>query len=304
MPIHWTAEQPLTRRRFLAGAAAGLLGGCTPLYSRRRQPPLGEQRDTRWVFLADTHIHRSPDKTVRRCNMARNLRSAVAHVLAGAPEHVLFNGDMAFARGKLEDYATFEQVIAPLREKPISMHFTLGNHDHRDNFISSRRDRTCRLVNEKCISSLVIGSFRWVFLDSLRRVDEFSGALGEGQLIWLANRLDAAQDVPAIVCLHHNPEPTLFGLKDTSAFLDVVLPRRQIKAVIFGHTHAYRHWQVDGLHFVNLPAVGYWFSPSTPLGWISASIALRGITLDVYELVGTGRRESIRHTTTARLLLR
>ena len=64
----------------------------------------------------------------------------------------------------------------------------------------------------------------------------------------------------------------------------MVRPRRQVKAVLFGHTHAYREWTDDGLHFINLPATGYFFNPLRPLGWVKAQISSHGMELDFVPL--------------------
>lgn len=98
------------------------------------------------------------------------------------------------------------------------------------------------------------------------------GSLGPGQRNWLTRQLDAAT-TPAIVCVHHNPERSFVGLKDTDELLRILLPRRRVKLVLFGHTHQFRVWQTDGLHFVNLPATGFrFFDPAVSLGWVRARI--------------------------------
>ena len=41
--------------------------------------------------------------------------------------------------------------------------------------------------------------------------------------------------------VHHNPGVGAnIGLKDTSAFLDVIRPRKQVKAYVYGHTHTWK----------------------------------------------------------------
>ncbi len=68
--------------------------------------------------------------------------------------------------------------------------------------------------------------------------------------------------------MHHNlnaERPA--ALHDTTAFLDLLKDRPQAKAVIFGHTHVWHVQPQDGLHLVNVPAVGYKFLPRQPIGW-------------------------------------
>jgi hypothetical protein len=108
--------------------------------------------------------------------------------------------------------------------------------------------------------------------------------LGEGQLRWLAHELDRRDDRPALIVLHHNPDtrekPS--GLTDTQALMDVVAPRKHVKAVIFGHTHAWSHVvRNDGLHLVNLPPTAYVFVKDMPNGWVDAQLGERGMTLEL-----------------------
>jgi predicted phosphodiesterase len=83
--------------------------------------------------------------------------------------------------------------------------------------------------------------------------------------------------------VHHQPDDRpaekVSGLTDTSAFLDVVMPRKQVKAVVFGHLHVWRHYQKDGVHFVNLPTTAYVFDPKEPAGWVDARVHERGMTM-------------------------
>jgi len=164
------------------------------------------------------------------------------------------------------------------------MHFTPGNHDQRENFTSALEPMVASPLDGKRVAGLDDGGVRWVFLDSLERVNAFSGMLGPAQLDWLTRELDAHADCATIVCLHHHPEATVIGLKDADSFVDVVKARRQVKAVVFGHTHRYRRWTLERLHFINLPAVGFWFSPTTPLGWLHARVRPETLELQMHTL--------------------
>ncbi len=47
-----------------------------------------------------------------------------------------------------------------------------------------------------------------------------------------------------------------WGLIDTDDLFAVAKPRRNVKAMVFGHTH---HWgveRIDDIHLINLPALG------------------------------------------------
>jgi 3',5'-cyclic AMP phosphodiesterase CpdA len=258
----------LSRREFLGGTAAAGLSILTQDTRSRAQT----DGPTTWALLADTHISSDLGESVRGANMAENLKRVVRQVLACSPDRILFNGDMAFKMGLPADYEALLKIIEPLQERKTPVHFTLGNHDHRENFLAAVGRSGRSALDGKSVSAFIDSGMRWVFLDSLHRVNGFSGRLGVQQLGWLEQLLDERKDIATIVCLHHNPENTITGLKDTDPFLDMLKPRKQVKAVMFGHTHVYRRWSVAGLHLINLPAVGYPFNPFEPLGWIQGRI--------------------------------
>ena len=280
LPYEVGHKDGISRREFLAGAA--VVGVASLVVPSRLLA--GEERPTVWAMISDTHISHDSAENTRGQNMTDNLKRVVEEVLAANPDRVLFNGDMAYKKGLPEDYEAFLKVIAPIRERKIPLHFTLGNHDRRGNFISSIEAGGASPVESKWVTSLVDSGRHWVFLDSLHKLNRPSGRLGAQQLDWLAQLLDGKRDRTTIICLHHNPEEMAFGLKDTEAFLKVIKPRRQVKAVLFGHTHSHREWTDDGLHFINLPATGYFFNPLKPLGWMKAQIGPQGMELDFVPL--------------------
>lgn len=220
--------------------------------------------------------------------MATHLQAVLSKVQALHPDQVLVNGDVAFTRGEVNDYAAFMEMIKPLRDKQLPLHLTLGNHDVRTRFASALPIQDDKAVNAKVMSSRRMGNHQWMFLDSLEKTRKVRGSLGEDQLSWLKRRLDADKS-PTIICLHHNPDRSSVGLKDYEEFQDLILPRRQVKLVVFGHTHLFRTWQTDGLHFVNLPAVGFRLRPGTSLGWMSGRFKSGGAQLAFHGVSGRDR---------------
>jgi predicted phosphodiesterase len=85
--------------------------------------------------------------------------------------------------------------------------------------------------------------------------------------------------------VHHNPvsatQGKVPGLTDTKELLGILGPRRHVKALIFGHTHTWRHVEQDGLHLVNLPAVAYPFDPKEVTGWVDVTLSDESARLEV-----------------------
>jgi predicted phosphodiesterase len=283
MPI--TLPQ-LSRREFLKRAAlAGAAAAFAPL---SHAGPAAKMRDPdTFFFLSDTHIAANPAEMYFKVNMTDNLGACVRELAAWPvkPAAVIVNGDLAYLKGNPEDYATFAQGIAPVRAlAPI--HLSLGNHDEREHFWSAfPQDATKEeSVPEKQASVFSSDRANWFLLDTLELTLKTPGQLGSAQITWLTHELDARPDKPAIVVLHHNPQFPMvtIGLLDTAALMEVLLPRRHVKALIFGHTH---DWLVtrhpSDIHLINLPPTGYVFKKGRPSGWVRCALAGDGMELEL-----------------------
>jgi Icc protein len=165
------------------------------------------------------------------------------------------------------------------------VYLAMGNHDNRERFWAA-------FAKEKAIHRPVAGRqtvlirtrhVNWFILDSLEATLSTPGLIGEEQLGWLGKALDENAKKPAAVFVHHNPTVSAkVILKDTAAFLEVIRPRKQVKAYIFGHSHKWETSQdQSGIHFVNLPAVAYVFQPADPAGWVKAALREDGMRLEL-----------------------
>ncbi len=281
MPIHLP---PISRRQFLARAlAAGAGLGLGPeLFadSRKTDPDL-------WALLSDPHLAADRKQLGRGINMAAHFTQVSGELLAlpKRPEGVFITGDCAFTTGEKGDYGTLTDLLRPVREDQMPIHLALGNHDNRERFweVLSEEKSAKRPVADRQVSVLRSQRANWFILDSLETTNSTPGLLGRAQLDWLAWALDANPSKPAIVLVHHNPWLSgNLGLKDTSAFFEVIRPRRQVKAYIYGHTHT---WKVEpdssGIHLVNLPPVAYVFQQGQPSGWVRMTLESDGMRLEL-----------------------
>jgi len=105
----------ITRRCFLAACVAG----CTRV---NRSESFTRPHETTWALLSDPHIHSARDAQIRGACMADNLRAVVEDVISLRPDHVLINGDVAFAEGLPADYAAFQDIISPLHRYAAASH--------------------------------------------------------------------------------------------------------------------------------------------------------------------------------------
>ena len=274
MPIHLA---PLTRRQFLTRtltAVAGLAIAPRLLAANR------EMDADFWAFLSDTHISADPQRIAHGCNMTDHLEIVTRDLIAQPkiPAGVFVTGDCAYDDGEIDDYGNFSTLLMPLQYEGMTVHLTLGNHDNRERFWDAlTAERTAkRPVADRQAVFLPTPRANWFMLDSLERTRYTPGLIGTEQLDWLAEALDANNSKPALIMVHHNPGllGKVGGLRDTEALFKVIRPRRQVKAVIYGHTHDWHiHEHDSGIHLINLPPTAYVFEKGKPSGWVRAMVA-------------------------------
>ena len=281
MPIHL---RPLTRRQFLVRSLAvgtGVAAG-QGLFAAAKSV-----NENSWALFSDPHLAADKAFVFRGVNMSDHFRQAAREVLEldESPGALLVAGDCAYGSGEQSDYQVFAELLEPIRKGAIPVHLMVGNHDHREHFWQAFPEEkgAQRPVADRQVALVQSPRANWFMLDSLEKTQATPGLLGKAQLDWLAATLDAHPTKPAVVVVHHNPGLSgNLGLKDTPAFFEVIRPRRQVKAYIYGHTHA---WKVEadpsGIHWINLPAVSYSFAEGEPNGWVLARLEEDGIRLEL-----------------------
>lgn len=282
MPIHLP---PLSRRTFVQRALAAGVG---LIFSPRLFAADAKTDKNFWAFFSDTHIAADPAQIVRENNMTENFSAVTRDLLAlpQRPAGVFVTGDCAWNSGEPSDYATFARRLEPIRSASLPVHLLLGNHDHREHFWSALKNEGSakRPLAGRQTALLKTPRVNWFLLDSLENTLSTPGLLGPEQLAWLAKNLDANSRKPAVILVHHNLDTgeKSSGLRDTEALFSILRPRRQVKAVLFGHTH---HWSVtedaSGIQLVNLPPTSYLFHEGNPIGWVRADVETGGMKLEL-----------------------
>ena len=278
----------LDRRSFLTHSLAVASGSLAIARFSLAQP----KPEVHWALLSDTHIAADQSDSYRGFSPHNNLKQALAQVQKTSFDAMLINGDLARAEGKPDDYEVLNGYLEPLTQR-MPLAITLGNHDDRKNARSSFAvlNGEAQLIEKKFVTVIDGGAAEFILLDSLMVTNIAAGQLGESQREWLRDYLKKQSGKPVTVIVHHNPDPKDDnGLVDAALLLDIVSPSANVKAVIFGHTHAWQHEQHHGLHLVNIPAVGYNFKDSEPVGWIDASFSAKEGRLKLNALAGNTTR--------------
>jgi Icc protein len=278
-----------TRRAFLASASAS--AGVLVF----RPFAFGADADPhRVALLSDSHIGEKAEATDRDCNMAARLKQVAGEVARFAPRVAcaVVNGDLAHKTGTADEYKLFASLIEPVREAGVPLHLGLGNHDNFTRFaegLEKLRPKD-KPVEGKQVTVVELERANLFVLDSYDPMNTGGGMLGESQLKWLAKALDDRKSKPAVVFAHH---PLQFnapknakssGIADTNEFWSVLKDRLQVKALVFGHTHTWKLAERDGIHLINLPAIGYPFAKTEVTGWVDAAFTEKGVKLEVHAI--------------------
>lgn len=256
----------LSRRTFalaMAGAGVSLLRSAEP--------------EMHWALISDTHIPADASDSYRGFNPVANLKRVVTEIEAIKPEAILHCGDIARLKGMPADYEAVHGLMKPLFAKvPVAM--AMGNHDHRKNFLDvfGKEQAGIQSVNQKHVLVVEGPAVRVIVLDSLMEANTVPGLLGKAQRAWLAEFLKTSSDMPTVLFVHHTLDDGDTSLLDAPRFFEILKPHRKVKAVLYGHSHAYKYEAWEGIHLLNLPAVGYNFNDSEPVGWVESRLSKAG----------------------------
>jgi len=298
--LHATDRPPMptpaiTRRKAVAALAIGAAGAAAARGIASRRPVAGANGHASgwYALLSDPHIAADPAERLRGECMADNLRDAVADILHAhePPRGVVLGGDLAFKTGTPGDYVRLISLINPLMRLKMPLHVATGNHDDRDHLRDAVPDGDDR-GGEKRVSTIEGPVVRFVILDSQDGLNVTAGRLGAAQIEWLARDLDAHPQVPAVIVVHHNPDVGVrSGLRDADSLLATLRPRRQVKAIVFGHTHRWDVRMFGDIHAINLPSTAYLASAKQPLGWVVLRPEADGAEVELRSIGGDRSRD-------------
>jgi Icc protein len=277
----------MNRRNFIKtglaalGTVVTLNAGCSPGMKRI------QYQASRWALLSDTHIPEDVNNNYRGFYPYQNLQKVVPGIISALPDGVAITGDLARLTGQLGDYANLKKLLEPIAEKrPIFM--ALGNHDNRNNFVKvfNNVPGEKQPVKDKHVVVANKPTVRLIILDSLLYVNKVPGLLGKAQRQWLQNYLTECDNTPTILCFHHSLEDGDDDLLDLPRLYSAIKPIRKVKAIVYGHSHEYKFSELEGIHLINLPAVGYNFNDAEPVGWVEANLTTKGGNFKLHAIAG------------------
>jgi 3',5'-cyclic-AMP phosphodiesterase len=273
--------QPIDRRKFLSISSRALAGLALAAEVKVfAQDSSAERKPIHLALLSDTHIPADPKNENRKFFPQANLKSVVAQVIEARPEGVFLNGDAARLTGEVEDYDALKGLLAPLAAQ-MPVYISMGNHDDRDNFLKvfENPSGARQKVTSKYVLVIEWPALRFIVLDSLLYVNKTAGLLGKTQREWLVKYLEHSDTRATVLFVHHTLKDGDGDLLDVARLFETIRSHKKVKAIFYGHSHEYAFGQENGVHLVNLPAVGYNFNDKEPVGWVDAMFTSKGVDL-------------------------
>ncbi|GHC53441.1 phosphodiesterase [Neogemmobacter tilapiae] len=218
----------------------------------------------KFIVLSDLHLS-APGVPVNGLDTGERLAAAVACINRdhANADFVLIAGDLA-DRAEPAAYHALRDLLEPLT---MPVHLTLGNHDHRDNFLSvwgMALDHPQGRISQ----AIDHDGYRILLLDS-SEPGLVGGRLCEGRWQWLEDRLGEAGDRPVIVVLHHHAAPLSLPvddivLEDGTRFAETLNRHPDVRLVLSGHVHLPSAGTWRGLPVVTMAGSHYSVSPHVP----------------------------------------
>lgn len=277
--------QTITRRSFFkisSSSAAALIISRT-----LGQAEAETDSNLRLALLSDLHFPADPKNEFRKFFPVENLKTVLPQVIATKPAGVIINGDLARLTGEIADYSALKSTLSELATKaPVFM--AMGNHDNREHFYQNfeHTDGERQKLQDRHVLVIDQKPVRIIVLDSLFAASKTGGLLGKAQRDWLANYLKTAGGKPIVIFVHHTLGDGDNELLDAEYLLEMSVAAKQVKAIFYGHSHAYSFKKREDLHLINIPAVGYNFSDAEPVGWIDALFNSNGVELTLNSFGG------------------
>lgn len=215
----------------------------------------GAIRMDKFLVFTDLHIT-EPDIRIIGLDPLARLSAALEHALArhGDAAGILLLGDLTH-HGRPEQYSRLAEL---LREVPLPVHATLGNHDQATAFAAVFPQQVDGLGFAQ--HALEVGGGQIILLDTNDRdgkAPKHGGWLCEERLTWL-DRCLAQGKGPVLLACHHPPFMTGFPGMDAIALANGAELLERLRSsgrkvhLLCGHVHRTISGMAEGMGFTVL----------------------------------------------------
>jgi len=173
------------------------------------------------------------------------------------PDLVLVTGDLVHD-GSDSGYAYLQEYF---RGFDVPVLLLAGNHDEARQLRDTTTVGPARLVKQ-----IERDGWQIVMLDSSIAGSD-GGRLAATELALLDQQLSATPDLPALVCLHHQPVPVgsrwldTMVLENAAEFFAVLDRHPQVRGVLWGHVHQEFDAMRNGVRLLATPSTCFQFKP-------------------------------------------
>jgi len=210
-------------------------------------------RSRRLAVVGDTQETALVERMLGLEQNAKRRVHLLNELAAREPDAVLHLGDLVTYGSSRGHWRRLDALLAPITERRIPILPVVGNHDRMllPTLGMGQLAKRFAVLGERSCYDFRFCGVAFVALDS-----NLTGAAARGQMQWLADVVstaDADPQVQAIVAYWHHPPMSNSRIVRPSrqareGFVPALARSRKALAVFTGHSHAYEHFVVDGLH--------------------------------------------------------
>lgn len=221
---------------------------------------------THILHISDFHLT-GTGTSIWGADVKRNFNYALSRIekIRDDIDAIFITGDLS-NDGSIESY---EYIDSAFRKIGIPTYYCPGNHDNLENMDT--------VFSHGYIAShfiVPIANWKFIILNSVVQDPEESGRnkargwLSSTSLVQLEDAINSDSKRTAIV-LHHPPiEPGGWLnrklLDNRESFNSIIRKYKQVKLVLFGHTHYYQQTRQYGVLYVSASSVGFAFEKELP----------------------------------------
>lgn len=214
----------------------------------------------RLLQFTDMHLFGDPSGRLRGVACLPALQAAVAD--ASRRSHrmnaLLLTGDLV--QDDPEGYRWIRHVFGDSKVPVLCL---AGNHDLPDHMQATLNGAPFAIGG-----ATRFGRWTVVMLDSWI-ANSASGEIGDTQLAWLRETLQAHRNQHVLLCLHHHPIMMRsdwldhVGLRDADRFMTIIREHANVRGVLWGHVHQSLDSFIHGVRFMATPSTCAQFVPGS-----------------------------------------
>jgi len=265
-----------SRREFLCMGTAAVTSMATAAVSVRGVKSGKVPDPNLSVFISDLHVPamgvtpEDPSDAAFPNQMYDCLVRMVDEILAmrPLPSSVVCFGDIAYLKGRLEEYQTTAPVLRRIEQAGIRLVLGMGNHDHRAEFLKVWPEyATNTLVPGYVVSEVSLGTCDLVMLDTLWD-NGVAGSYNKGEGNLQGAMLDYVQNElkkrtrPFLLAGHQKPTSIAVGSETLAHW---VAKLGKCCGYVHGDDHEWRRYTVHAWYgsypvkrVATLPSTGFW----------------------------------------------